>query len=655
MCGLAGFVDLRTAPEEAQRRLRLMTDTIRHRGPDDCGIWFDPSTGLGLGHRRLSILDLSAAGHQPMTSASGRYVIVFNGEIYNHRDLRREIAGKRPETAFRGHSDTEALLEAFDCWGVVPAMPRLNGMFAFAVYDKLDSILYLARDRIGEKPLYFGFVGTVLVFASDLRAIHAAFPNDLDLDRDALSLYFRFGYVPAPRSIFAGLAKAEPGHILAFRVSGTSCRLISNAAYWSVGDVVKATPDPIHDAEWAVNELDLLLNDAVKIRMEADVPLGVFLSGGIDSSLITALMQHQSRERVRTFSIGFADAGFNEAPYARAIADHLGTEHTELYVSPKDALDVIPRLPAIFDEPFADSSQIPTYLVSRMAREHVTVALSGDGGDELFAGYQRYQMALKLWRHLDRLPYRLRSLAASILRGIPITLWDRLGFLVPGALAAGRFGDRVHKFSEILDAGDFDRLYVRLHSLWSTTGRLMPGHAGKPELLAAPAAIEGVRPRLERMMAWDLVTYLPDDILVKLDRSSMAVSLEGRIPLLDHRIVEFAWRMPPALKLRDGTGKWLLRQVLYNYLPRGLIERPKKGFKIPLESWLRGELSEWARDVLDPRLLRSQGMIDQTLVSAMLEQHLAGKRAWTSQLWAVLMFQCWYEDMRHMEQRQDGG
>lgn len=650
MCGLAGFVDLRISPEEAERRLRLMTDTIRHRGPDDSGLWFDQSTGLGLGHRRLSILDLSAAGHQPMMSASGRYVIAFNGEIYNHRDLRRELAGQRATTTFRGHSDTEALLAAIDCWGVLPTLPRLNGMFAFAVYDKLDNLLYLARDRIGEKPLYFGFVRAALVFASELRAIHAAFPRELDLDRDALDLYFRFGYVPAPRSIFAGIDKVQPGHVLAFRISGPSCRLISDAAYWPVGDVVTATPDPVQDAEQAVHQLDRLLSDAVKIRMEADVPLGAFLSGGIDSSLVAALMQQQSSERVRTFTIGFDDAGFNEAPYARAIADHLGTEHTELYVSPKDALDVIPKLPAIFDEPFADVSQIPTYLVSRMAREHVTVALSGDGGDELFAGYQRYQMALKLWRHLDRLPYRLRSLAASVLRGIPFTLWDRLGFLMPRALAAGRFGDRVHKFSEILGAADFDCLYVRLHSLWSSTGRLMPEHIGKPELLAAPVAIGDVRSRLARMMAWDFLTYLPDDILVKVDRTSMAVSLEGRIPLLDHRVVEFAWRMPADLKLRDRTGKWLLRQVLYKYLPKDLVERPKKGFKIPLESWLRGELSEWACDVLDPRLLRSQGLIEQPLVSAMLEQHLTGKRAWTSQLWTVLMFQCWYGEMQRTGQ-----
>lgn len=621
MCGIAGLWRPGGAADELAAQVRAMADALAHRGPDDAGVWVDPAAALAFGHRRLSIIDVSATGHQPMLSADGRFAVTYNGEIYNFLELRRALEAEGRAPAWRGQSDTEVLLAAVCAWGLEAALKRFTGMFALALWDARERILHLARDRLGEKPLYYGWAGSAFLFGSELKAMKSASGFSPGIDRSALALYARYGNVPAPHSIYEEVRKLPAGAWLSINAGQLSARSWPEPRrYWSLAHRVRAGKSaPFKGTERAaVDELEHLLGDAVRAQMVADVPLGAFLSGGVDSSTIVALMQKVSGRPVKTFTIGFPEERYNEAPQAGAVAAHLGTEHTELYVTPREAMDVIPRLPEIYDEPFADSSQIPTFLVSRLARSRVTVSLSGDGGDELFGGYNRYFWGPRLWRWIGAWPTALRSAAA-------------------GAVAGLQLGDRAAKLARLAAAGDEDDLYERLVSLWHPANP-----AGTPPA-AARAPLEGLALE-ERMMYYDAAGYLPDDILAKVDRAAMAVSLETRVPLLDHRVVEFAWTLPLNFKIRGRDGKWLLRQVLERHVPRALLERPRKmGFSIPLEDWLRGELREWADALLEPARLSREGYFEPAAVQRCWREHLSGRRNWQHRLWAVLMFGAWLE------------
>lgn len=650
MCGIAGVLSSGAGcpGKEWQAVLRDMGQAIAHRGPDDTGIWADIDTGVGLVHRRLSILDLSAAGHQPMVSPSGRYVIVFNGEIYNHLDLRGLLRGLRNAgQEWRGHSDTETLLAGFDAWGIAGTVERAIGMFAFAVWDKANRTLTVGRDRLGEKPLYYGWQGDTFLFGSELKALKAHPAFRAGIDRNALALMMRHNAIPAPYSIYQGISKLLPGALLTVSLQNRDAQ---PQRYWDARKVVASglaqpftgSPDD------AVEELDRLLRDAVARQMMADVPLGAFLSGGVDSSAIVALMQAQSSRPVRTFTIGFHEAGYNEAEHAKAVAKHLGTDHTELYVTPQQALDVIPRLPTLYDEPFSDSSQIPTFLVSQLTRQHVTVSLSGDAGDELFGGYNRYVLGQRLWNKLSRLPVGIRTILARMMTGVSTQGWNRLlgpvQTLLPAGLAQSNIGDKLHKGAGVMSARAPADLYRLLVSHWPQPAELVPGATEYPTALTRT----GLQPKTDhfvhQMMALDLLTYLPDDILVKVDRAAMGVSLETRVPLLDHRVVEFAWHLPLDYKLRDGVGKWPLRQVLFRYVPKELIERPKMGFGVPIDSWLRGPLRDWAESLLTESRLREEGSFNPAPIRQKWAEHLSAKRNWQYPLWDVLMFQAWLEE-----------
>ncbi len=636
MCGIAGFLDRRAATDQgtATGLVTAMGDSLTHRGPDSGGVWVDAQGCIALAHRRLSILDLSAAGHQPMVSADGRFVISYNGEVYNAPELKRDLEPRGQP--WRGHSDTEIILEAFAAWGVRATACRLIGMFAIALWDRRERRLWLLRDRLGIKPLYWGRFGELLLFGSELKALEAHPGWVPEIDRRALAAYVRTAYVPAPRSIYKDVRKLEGGAILSIGPEGEE----RFERFWDLAQVIetgRAERARPFDAG-VVDEAEALLRDAVGRRMVADVPLGAFLSGGIDSSAVAALMQAQSARPVKTFSIGFAEAGYDEAPYARAVAAHLGTDHTEFYVTARDALDTIPQLPVIYDEPFADSSQIPTLLICKMARRQVTVALSGDGGDEVFGGYNRYVLAHRLWRRLGLVPHPLRTAAAALLQGVPPGAWDRL--LRPVLRRGlGQPGDKLHKLAGVLALKDTDALYRRLISQWTEPERLVLAASGEAaaEWSRLPQGLGDV----ERMQGLDMLTYLPDDILTKVDRASMAVALEVRVPILDHRVVEYSWTLPLAAKLQGGTAKWLLRQVLYRHVPRPLVERPKMGFGVPIDSWLRGPLRDWAESLLDRRAMAEEGFLDAALVEEKWRQHLAGSRNWQHPLWVVLMFQAW--------------
>jgi asparagine synthase (glutamine-hydrolysing) len=641
MCGFTGFLQ-RSAIVSAEAMpdtVTRMADAIRYRGPDDSGAWTDAAAGIALGHRRLSIIDLSPEGHQPMVSSSGRYVIAFNGEIYNFERLRLELDGFR----WRGHSDTEVMLAAFERWGVAGALERFNGMFSFALWDTIGRVLHLARDRMGEKPLYYGWIGDTFLFGSELKAMRAHPRWRAEIDRNALSSYLRHNYVPAPYSIYQGIAKLPAAH---YMTVSADRREPQPEPYWSLRHAAEAgagAPLAMGDRE-AVDELDALLRDAVRIRTVADVPVGVFLSGGIDSSTVVALMQAQSERPVKSFSIGFDEEAYNEARHAKAVAAHLGTDHTELYVTPDQAMAVIPTLPHIYDEPFADSSQIPTILVSQLARRDVTVTLSGDGGDELFCGYVRYFWGRRIWNKIGRVPSGLRSLAGRALTTLSPQSWNTLmggvNRLVPSRLGEVT-GDRVHKLAEVLSVPSADVLYHGLISHWPQPDSIVRGAREPATAITDPSQWAALDDFTSRMMYLDAVTYLPDDILVKVDRASMSVSLEARVPLLDHRVVEYAWRVPLSMKIRDDQGKWLLRQVLYRYVPRELVERPKMGFGVPIDSWLRGPLRGWAEDLLSERRLREGGHFDPAPIREKWAEHLSGVRNWQYWLWDVLMFQAW--------------
>lgn len=641
MCGIAGFyspVGLQRGAEEA---LRCMTDAIAYRGPDDEGQWIDPLAGIALGHRRLAILDLSPEGHQPMRSASGRYEIAFNGEVFNFERIRAEL----PQRPWRGHSDTEVMLAAIEEWGLHGAVSRFIGMFAFALWDRHGRALHLVRDRLGIKPLYYGWSGKTLLFGSELKALRA-FPGFCpEIERDALAVYMRHNYVPHPYTIYRGVAKLTPGTIATFQ--GDAEPLLQQ--FWNAQEAAGrgiANPFIGPDKE-AVSALETLLKDSVRLRMVSDVPLGAFLSGGIDSSAVVALMQAQSSSAVRTFSIGFDEEGFDEAPHAAAVARHLGTDHTELYVSAADALAVIPRLPAIYDEPFADSSQIPTFLVSQLTRRHVTVSLSGDGGDELFAGYPRYSIAGALWSRLRRVPLPLRRATAHLMLAVPSSTYDgvfrAVSPVLSPALRGRRPGEQAHRLAELLSAKSPQELYRGIVSHWDRPSEAVPESREMPTRLTLNG--HGRFPDFtSEMMYLDLVSYLPDDILTKVDRASMAVSLEARVPLLDHRVVELAWRMPMHMKIRDGVSKWLLRQVLYKYVPQSLMERPKMGFGVPIGQWLRGPLREWAEDLLQERRLQQEGYFSPKAIRERWDDHVSGRRNWQYHLWDVLMFQAWLQE-----------
>jgi asparagine synthase (glutamine-hydrolysing) len=585
---------------------------------------------VALGFRRLAIIDLSPAGHQPMLSASGRYVGTLNGEIYNFEELRGELRAEGLAPEFRGHSDTEVMLAAFDAWGVERAVARFNGMFAIAVWDRETRLLHLVRDRMGVKPLYYGFAGRTFIYGSELKALRRHPDFNARLNRAALRFYLRFMYVPAPFSIYDGIAKLMPGTILTFDPATAQTR---TTVYWSARDAaIEGTRHRFRGSEEeASRELEVLLRDSIKIRMVADVPLGVFLSGGVDSSLVTALMQAESASPVRSFSIGFADTAYNEAPFAAAVARHLGTEHTELTVHERDAIDLIPRLPEMYDEPFADSSQIPTHLVSALARRSVTVSLSGDGGDELFGGYNRYFIGQRLFRVTEKIPRAVRPLLGRALRMLPPRGWDFVS-------RRRRLGERVHKVSRALSAGDPDAMYFELVSHWPDI--VLGGDTAEAPVVVSTPPVDDP---IERMMFFDQISYLPDDILAKVDRASMAASLESREPLLDYRLVEFAWRLPLSMKVGGGQGKRVLRRVLDRYVPRTLIERPKMGFGIPLDAWLRGPLRAWAESLLDATAIAKHGLLDPAPIRTKWQEHLSGRGDWQHHLWAVLMLQAWLD------------
>jgi len=638
MCGIAGLWEElgQGAGADARAAVDAMTATLVHRGPDDGGCWQDPAAGLALGHRRLSILDLSPAGHQPMLSRCGRYVTAFNGEIYNHAELRAALGDAR----WRGHSDTETLLEAVARWGIVAALKRCTGMFALALWDRERRELHLARDRLGEKPLYYGRLGRTLVFASELKALRAHPDWRGEIDRGALALLLRHNCIPAPHSIYRGIHKLMPATLLTLRADGSS----DETRYWSAREVAeRGVNEPFAGSEdEAAAELERLLSRSVARQMVADVPLGAFLSGGIDSSLVVALMQAQSARPVKSFTIGFNEPGYDEAGHARAVAHHLGTEHTELTVSPRQALEVIPRLPELYDEPFSDASQIPTFLVAQLAREQVAVSLSGDGGDELFGGYNRYFLGRSLWRRIGWLPRGVRRAAASAIAAVPPAGWDALFSCLP-RLRHARPGDKLHKLAGILGARDADEIYRRLVSHWQHPAAVVIGGAEPVTALTDSGAWPELPDFTQRMMYLDLVSYLPDDILVKVDRAAMGVSLETRVPMLDHELVEFAWRVPLSMKIRGGQGKWLLRRVLHKHVPRELIERPKMGFGVPIDAWLRGPLRDWAEALLDEARLAREGYFDPRTIRTRWREHLSGRRNWQYQLWDVLMFQAWLE------------
>lgn len=643
MCGIAGFFSPPSLcpAHEMNAIVTSMTDAIILRGPDDSGAWADSSCGVALGHRRLSILDLSPLGHQPMTSADGRFIIVFNGEIYNFQDLRAEL--EPHGHTWRGHSDTEIMLAAFRQWGVVEATKRFNGMFAFAVWDKQERVLHLARDRMGEKPLYYGWIGETFVFASELKALRR-FPGfNAAVDREALTSLLRFNYVPDPLCIYQGFKKLPPAAMLSLKAPSDHPQ---PGFYWSLPHAVESGLDnPFTGTEAeAIDTFESMLKKAVGMRMVSDVPLGAFLSGGIDSSLIVAMMQAQSARPVRTFTIGFHEKQYNEAEIAKSVAKHLGTEHTEMYVTGEDALNVIPQLPALYDEPFADYSQIPTHLVCKMARQHVTVALSGDAGDELFGGYERYAMGRSLWNKFVWMPPPLKKLTAAALTVMPPGVMNTLGSKVlPKSKRHIPVGDKLHKLAEVVAAPGMESLYLTIMSYWKKPTDIVIDGKDPVTAITNTKAWPRVSDFTHRMMYLDMETYLPGDILVKVDRAAMSVSLEGRIPLLDTDLIEFAWTIPYSMKVRDGKGKWLMRETLYRHVPKALIDRPKQGFGIPLEIWLRGTLREWAEDLLDESRLKREGFFHPAPIRQKWQEHLSGTRNWHFYLWDILMFQAWLQ------------
>ncbi len=666
MCGIAGLFS--RAGSDLEAAVGAMTACLRHRGPDAAGIWCDRENGLALGHARLAIVELSELGAQPMQSAHARFVISYNGEIYNFRDLAVELraAGHK----FQGGSDTEVMLAAFEEWGVEEALKRFNGMFAFALWDRSERRLFLGRDRTGKKPLYYGWTKAGFVFASELKALKSLPAFAAEIDRESISIQLRHNYIPAPWSIYRGIYKLPCGSFLSVSAEQAHSRPTAFEPqargtgstpgprfYWSVEEIAERSAQPasrIGERE-AAEELEKLLRDAVAIRMISDVPLGAFLSGGTDSSLVVALMQQASGRKVETFAVGFDEETYNEADDAAAVAKCLGTNHHELRVTAADALKIVPRLPSLYDEPFSDSSQIPTFLISEFARKSVTVALSGDGGDECFCGYNRYSWAKKIWRFRSLAPWPLHALAGRTIRALSPHTWDRLGGLFSRADGqTRRFGHRMYRMADFLQADDPAHLYQVLISHWESPGGVVLGGVGARDIIRHQRAWNLKLDYERQMMLVDQKTYLPGDILTKVDRASMGVSLEARAPLLDYRIIELTWRLPLSLLIRDGVQKWLLKQLLYKYVPKKLVERPKMGFGVPIQQWLAGPLREWAADLLNVDSMRREGYLNADLVQSRWVEFLSGRRPWDQHLWDVLMFQSWLGNFHHAKGSEGG-
>lgn len=634
MCGFAGLLGEQQSAPSLRSQAETLVETLAHRGPDDRGIWTDPACGIALGHRRLAVIDTSPQGHQPMTSASGRFVIAYNGEIYNFQQLRKQLDGP-----WRGSSDTEVLLGAFERWDVLPALKRLNGMFAFALWDRRHRQLFLARDRMGEKPLYYAPIKNGLAFASELKALRPHPDVDTRMDPEAVALYFRLGYIPAPHTIYQGVSKLPAGCLLVFGPDGP--RPVHR--YWDYREISR-TPQRSGPEEETVESLDTALRKAAALRSVADVPLGALLSGGIDSTLVVAMLAAQSRHPVQTFTVGFREQEYDEAASARRVAHHLGTDHHELLLTPDEATGALPRLTGMYDEPFADPSALPTFLVSELARRRVTVVLSGDGGDELFGGYGRYQALANLWPLVSRVPRALRGGLASLIRFFPAAFWSRVFQLfkplLPPSFRIRTEGEKRDNLAGILESWDPEALYLRLMSCWKDPSRLVRDYR-EPALIHQRFLLGAHLPDpILRAMHLDAQLYLPDDILVKVDRASMAVGLEARIPFLDPQVMEFAWSLP----LEAKRGKRLLRRLATRYVPREWTERPKQGFAVPLDSWLRGPLRAWAHELLRADRMKQQGWLQVDTVQQRWQEHLEGRRDWQTSLWAVLMFQSWMED-----------
>jgi asparagine synthase (glutamine-hydrolysing) len=651
MCGIVGLVSCE--PDRSAEALRSlvtgMRDALVHRGPDSADTWIDGESRLaGLAQRRLAIIDLSPAGAQPMISHDERHVITFNGEIYNYGQLRAELECAAGPIAWRGSSDTEVILEGFAHWGVEATLRKSAGMFAFGLWDRKERMLWLGRDRLGEKPLYVGWVGNHFVFASELKAFARHDQWRPRLDQEALLRFLRFGYVPSPHSIYQGIAKVRAGHFLSIGPQDRPGTIPASSAYWTLDEAVaRGMDNPIEDDDEAEAALRTALTNAIRGQMISDVPLGAFLSGGVDSSTVVALMQSISSRPVRTFSIGFHEQEFDEAANARLVAAHLGTEHIEQYVTGEEALAVVPTLPTLYDEPFADSSQIPTYLLSRIARKHVTVSLSGDAGDELFGGYNRYLWGRTLWSAVGWMPAGARRMSARTLSalgpGTSKILEHMANAVLPPRLRMATVGDRVQKAATILDVPDKHQLHLHLASLWQQPRKVLRNPPAADVSAEIPWS-RHVDDPVAQMMYSDAMSYLTDDILAKVDRAAMGVSLETRVPLLDHRVVELAWSLPMRMRIRNGETKWILRRLLHRSIPRNLIERPKMGFSIPLEQWLRGPLRDWAEDLLSTRALDEHGLFDSAFLRSLWLDHAEGRRNHAAQLWTILMFQSWFRE-----------
>ena len=649
MCGIAGFITAPTDTIKLTTITKKMADTIAHRGPDDYGIWIDENCQIALGHQRLSILDLSSAGHQPMHSACNRFVMVFNGEIYNHLEIRDKLQSTSHQLLdWRGHSDTETLLAAFVDWGIEKTLEVCVGMFSIALWDRQENVLTLVRDRMGEKPLYYGWRGNTFMFASELKALKVHPDFNGEIDRQSLSLLLSFNYIPAPNSIYRGIKKLPSGTFL--QISINNYQLPVNATpYWSLGKVAKKGQSQLFSGsdDQALSLLENCLGDAVEGQQLADVPLGAFLSGGIDSSLVVSMMQTRSTQKVKTFTIGFDESQYNEAKYAKAVATHLGTEHSELYISPNDALGVIPKLPWLYDEPFADSSQIATFLVAKLARNHVKVALSGDGGDELFGGYNRHIWSRSIRNKTDWMPKSIRHGIGSVIGSIPTSSWDRINnisdSLLPSQYRTVHAGEKMHKLADLLTVDNDSDLYRGFVSQWPNPSEVVIGENSIDRMKTTVPNKKNFADIEHQMMFMDAMTYLPDDILCKVDRAAMGVSLETRVPLLDHRVVDLAWKLPLHMKIRNGQGKWLLRELLFKHVPKKLVDRPKQGFGLPVASWLRGPLREWVEELIDESRLKKEGYFHPQPIRIAWNEHLKGKNR-QNQLWGVLMFQAWLEE-----------